>query len=118
MNFDKYFGRVYHIRNYNCAHLVVEAGTDVFGPRIGEMLRAYLCAPSERKSKLSDLKLGRWLKKPVDPCVVLFQAPGRIAHVGLFYKGKVLHINERGVQYQPLDVVSFGYPKVRFFTCN
>ncbi len=118
MTVDKYLGRTYHAREYNCAHLVCEVGEELHGPKLGEMLRGFLCAPSKRKPKLSDLKLGRWLKQPESPCVVLFQANDKTTHVGLFYRNRVLHINSTGVQYQPLEVVRIGFTKVRFFTCN
>lgn len=118
MSIDKYFARTYNAREYNCAHLVVEVWSDLFGPQLGEMLRSYLCAPSQRKSVLSHLRLGRWLQKPEDPCVILFRAPKQATHVGLWLQGKVLHITPQGVQYQPLEIVRLGHPKVRFFTCK
>jgi hypothetical protein len=76
-----------------------------------------LCAPTQRKVAKEDLRHGRLLKAPVDPCVVLMQRQAE-THVGVYLRGRVLHIYERGgVQFQPLCVATLGFPKVRFFTC-
>lgn len=58
-----------------------------------------------------------FLSKPVSPCFVLMQRRG-LAHVGIWWRGKVLHLLESGVHYMPLEIASVGYPKVRFFLCK
>jgi hypothetical protein len=115
---DKYFGRTYHPRLYNCAHFVCDVWGDLYGPDMENALRAFLCAPSKRKAVLSDLRALRVLEQPEDPCVVLFRRPRLPTHVGLWLGGRVLHLHERGVHYQPLEVVRMGYKTVRFLTCK
>ena len=41
--------------------------------------------------------------------------PGAAAHVGLFLRGRVLHIKQSGVEYQPLDVAIMGFKTHRFY---
>lgn len=118
MSIDKYFTRVYDPNNYNCAHFVCELWAELKGPEMGELLGGFLCKPSERVARKSDLKRFRVLTKPESPCVVFMQAPKAVTHVGIWLRGKVFHIlSDRGVQYQPLEVATIGFKQVRFITC-
>jgi hypothetical protein len=114
---DKYLDRRYHARLYNCAHFACEVWGDICGPELERALRAFLCAPSKRKTVLSDLRKLRVLDEPEEPCIVLLQAPKMPAHCGVWLQGRVLHLRERGVEYQRLEVVRLGFKKVRFVTC-
>ena len=117
MSTDEFMTRRYHKRDYNCAHLVVEVFERLRGPDVAQVLRAYLCAPEERRSRRADLRKAVVLHEPVTPCVVLMQRK-RETHVGVWLNGRVLHIMEgRGVMHVPLEVASLGFSRVRFFTC-
>lgn len=118
MSVDRYLDRQYDARHYNCAHLVCEVWSDIKGEAMAEMLRGFLCGPAQRQAKASDLRRIRFLGRPESPCVVLMQSPGQPPHVGVWIRGRVLHLPEKGTaQYQPLDVVRIGFRQVRFFTC-
>lgn len=78
-------------------------------------LRGFLCAETERKAIRKDLSAINFLPKPVSPCVVLMQRAKAAPHVGIYLENKVLHILEASVQYQPLDVATLGFNKIRFF---
>ena len=118
MSIDKYLTRVYHPKTYNCAHLVAEVWTDLYGSEMGQIMRGFLCAKNDRRVRLGDVRGVVVLEKPEDPCVVLMHTPKRAAHVGVYLRGRVLHIDRyKGPQFVPLEVVSVGYSKVRFFKC-
>jgi hypothetical protein len=114
---DRYLDRRYDKRHYNCAHLVCEVWADLRGPDMAEALRGFLCGPSGREARLSDLRRLRFLDTPEEPCVVLLQAPRRAPHVGVWVRGKVLHITERGVFHQRLEIAALGFTRARFITC-
>lgn len=119
MSIDKYLGRKYNARSYNCAHLVCDVWQDLKGPELGEYLRAYLCGESDRKVVLTQMRKIKFLDEPESPCVVLFQSPRQIAHVGIWIRGRVLHLLEgqQCVQFQPLKIAGIGFKSIRFFTC-
>jgi len=118
MSVDKYLGRRYDIREYNCAHFVCDVWRDVVGVGIDNVLGGFLCPPSERTAKHSALRSIRFLRRPADPCIVLLQHKLIAPHLGVWIRNRVLHIkSDSGVQYQPLDVVAIGYSRIRFFTC-
>jgi hypothetical protein len=43
------------------------------------------------------------------------QRPKTPPHIGVFLRGKVLHLKESGAEFQPLDVASFGFTKMGFY---
>lgn len=114
---DQFFGRKYHSQNYNCAHFVCDVLAELHSPEMGNLLKGFLCAKKNRKVLKEDLSKIKLLDKPIDLCVVLMQRPKAATHVGIFLKGKVLHLSKQSVQYQPMNVVALGFKKVRFFTC-
>lgn len=118
MSIDRYLDRQYDAQRYNCAHLVCEVWADLKGESMAQTLRGFLCGPAHREARISDLRKIRLLERPETPCVVLLQSPRQPPHVGVWIRGRVLHLPERGsAQFQPLDVVRIGFRSVRFFTC-
>lgn len=55
------------------------------------------------------------LKSPVSPCFVLMQRSQTIPHIGVYWKGRVLHLNDKGAQYQPLNIARGYFPLIRFY---
>jgi hypothetical protein len=116
VSIDKYLNKRFDSRTYNCAHFVCDVWADFHGENLAETLRGFLCAERERKAIRKDLSAVKFLDKPITPCVVLMQRRKAAPHVGIYIENKVLHILKHAVQYQPLDVASLGFNKVRFFT--
>ena len=116
--FDDYFNRVYDRDTYNCAHLVCEVWQDITGDNLSEALQGFLLPFKDRTATMSLKNKFKRSKELVDPCIVLMTFRGREPHVGIYTKGKVLHIREIGVHYQPLSMASFGFSDRRFYTCR
>ena len=113
---DRYFFRKYSRTNYNCAHLVCEVWKDWTGVDISGPMCGFLTGRGETKAILSNLRNFVKLDVPESPCVALFRSPKLSPHVGIFIRGKVLHITPRGVQYQPPCVVSFLFKRTDYYT--
>ncbi len=114
---DRFMTRRYHPRDYNCAHLVVEFFEQLGKAEVARALQGYLCAPNDRRSRKGELARFKVLDKPMNPCVVLMQNKGE-AHVGVYWKRRVLHIQkDQGVQYVPLEVASLMFKRTRFIAC-
>jgi hypothetical protein len=116
--FDDYFNRVYDNDSYNCAHLVCEAWQDITGDDLSEVLKGFLQPVKDRTAELSIKNKLKRSKELVSPCIVLMTHKNSEPHVGIYIDGKVLHIREIGVHYQPLEMASFGYSNRRYYTCN
>lgn len=118
MSVDKYFNRTYSARDYNCAHLVCEVWKDLTGHDIADTLQGFLTAPVTRRAQLSRLRTLRIVAEPCTPCIVFMQRRKCAPHVGIWVRGRVLHILENtGVQFQHLEVATLGFTRVRFIVC-
>jgi len=111
---DKFFNRV-STRKYNCLDFVREVWADMTGVDIAEALPGLQGDFSHRKGSLSGRKTFRRLESPVSPCIAVFQRRGDTPHLGIFYLGRILHLHERGVEFQPVCVAKAYYTKVRYY---
>lgn len=118
ISIDKYLGMTFDLRHFNCFDLVRDLWCELKGVDLGKQtpyeldVEALSIRADEIKMRLHELK------EPRDPCIVLMQR-GRIApHVGVFYKGRVLHINIRGAEYGELHHVTACWPKVSYYTTD
>lgn len=118
---DDYLGREYNIKTYNCWHFVC----DVWRDHTGVDLSEFAVRPDNRKELMTaglslastDCK-GKLLRLPTidDPCIVYFARPGILSHVGVYVRGRLLHIQERiNVCHQPLEQVSSSYTEIRYY---
>lgn len=117
MSFQYLFHRKYDRNNYNCAHFVVEVWRLLADQDIEPILSGFLLPPKQRKVALGKRRQFKPIQKPESPCLVAMHRPKSAPHVGMYWKGKVLHIHENGVEYMPVDVASRAFKTVRFYVC-
>jgi len=118
VSIDLFLGRIYNKKTYNCAHFVADVFLHEAGRDITETLAGFLLPPGKRTVDPSIKKLFTKLSKPADNAIVLMSRPRTSPHVGLFLRGKVLHLTEHsGVQFMPLHIATLGFRKVRFYRC-
>ena len=116
MSIDPYLDRMYIPRVYTCYHFVAEILKDRIGKDLSESL-AHLF--NTGKLSKSHVRLFTEVKVPTDYNIVIMQRPNvNPPHMGVFIRGKILHLHRKGVEYQPIDIASRGFPSVRFAKCN
>lgn len=113
---NKYLIKTYDPINYNCWQFAQEIWAELTGVDLGNQTPGTHSteAYTEKATEFS-ISLRR-LDRPTSPCLVLMQRPQAEPHVGVFYKGSVLHLRKEGAQYRPLSQVSALYPKISFYT--
>lgn len=114
---DSFFTRRYNRETYNCAHFACEVWTHITGRDITKELDGFLQPPKERRTDPALRRVFRKLDKPESPCLVLMQRHRSVPHVGVFVRGKVIHLHEMGVEFLPVDVASRGFEKLGFYKC-
>lgn len=114
VSIDPLFGRKYDINTYNCVHFLCDAWLLVTGENLSERMHDFLCAVSAMHPTKQGMRQFKRLPKPISPCIVLMRNSTH-SHVGLFYEGRVLHLDGGGVQWLPLNIVTFGFARVRFY---
>jgi len=113
---NEYLGKVYDARKYNCFHLAAEVWADLTGQDLikayGDAIRDGLEARRLNRQLVSGL---REIPKPQDPCIVVLQNPRETPHIGVYLRGRVLHIREhQGVRFEPIFFAQFGFKTTRY----
>jgi len=118
---DDYMGREFNWRTYNCWDFVRDVWKDHTGKDIGsrdfptiardDIKRFEEIAFKERLTVVTER-----IEKPEDPCLVVFIRPNVMSHIGIWVRGRVLHLRPQGnVVYQALDEVAVGYKELRWY---
>lgn len=115
MSIDEFFHRRYNRETYNCAHFAAEVWEKLTGESIAYKLRGILVPVKDKVISFELRHAFRRLQVPQSPCLVLLQRRKVSPHVGVFIRGRVLHLHEQGVEFQPLEVVSIGFQNTRFY---
>lgn len=117
MSLDSFFDRRYNRQTYNCAHFVCDVWRSLTGRDIGTELEGFLKPPKERWTDPALRRKFRKLEKPESPCLVVMQRLRSVPHVGVYVRGKVIHLHESGVEFLPLEVATRGFNKLGFYAC-
>lgn len=99
LDIDAYLGRPFDREHFNCWHLASAAWLELTGQRLDE---------------------ARWerLERPRSPCLVYMARRRAIPHVGLFWRGRVLHIHPTGTRFERLPDATRGFSQVSFHACS
>jgi hypothetical protein len=103
---------------YNCLDFVREAWSHLVGdPGVMARLQALSegVHAEDGRVVLSAVRGFQRLERPASPCFVVMQRSKTQPHIGIFYKGRVLHMKDNGVEYQPLPVVRRYFTKIGFY---
>ncbi len=116
MSIDRYLGARHKGGQYDC----LKFAADVWQDETGEDLMARLGGALEEGSGLEQAftRAARGFKRtevPVDPCIVLMRRPKTEPHVGVYIRGRVLHLTRIGARYVDLGVACLGYKSVGFY---
>lgn len=113
---DAFLDRVYNERHYNCLHFTVEVWRALTGEDIAERLDGLLSGPVADR-RIRRPHTGAFLSLPDrrSPCLALMQRARIAPHVGIYLRGRVLHIRETGPAFEPLEIATYGWKKVRFY---
>lgn len=117
MSVDVYLDRVYDRKSYNCGHFVADVWRDLTGQDIYEAVSGLAQPTGKGRAVLKQLRAFARLREPVSPCIVLLSPPRGLTHVGVYLRGRVLHITESGVGFDHIDVAAVGFNTVRFYEC-
>lgn len=113
MSVDKYLGAMYVDRTYTCLHFANDVWRQETGFELNAELFAYLNGGA---ANVGMRKSFERLSEPVSPCIVVFKPKGDgETHIGVYLRGRVLHLLRQGVQFQPIDIAAVGFKSFRFY---
>lgn len=114
---DKYLDRTYHRRDYNCGHFVADVWRDLTGVDISAAVCGLWAPTGQGRASLKQLRAFKRLREPVSPCIALLSPPRGQTHVGIYLRGRILHINPPGVSFDLLEVATLGFAHTRYYEC-
>lgn len=114
---DDYLGRRFDMRRYNCWHLVRDVWRDMTGVDLGDLTPRSLATPALAQAAGEAAEGDAFLRvdSPPKAGIVLFERPRWMPHVGVMFRGKVLHMQPDGARYQTLDAAARGFRDVSFW---
>jgi hypothetical protein len=116
MSVDRFLDRRYDPRRYNCLHFAAEVWAELTGEDAKERLDALIrAAIGEERLQGAAAKRFKRLAAPESPSLVLMKRRGSEPHVGVFIRGRILHITTRGVEFFPPAIAAFGYQTVSYY---
>lgn len=114
---DKYIQKRHSMKDYNCWDFIREVWIDLTGIDIGHRTPTNLSRKAMKERFEKEEYQFKRLTVLQDPCLLLFKRNKILPHVGVYYKGKVLHLPEKSNgKYEPLDIASLGFQEVRYYT--
>jgi len=117
MSIDIYLDRVYNRSTYNCGHFVADVWQDLTGQAIHEAVAGIAQPVGKGRAVLTQLRTFKRIREPVSPCIVMLNPPRGLPHIGIYLRGRILHITETGVGFDHIEVASVGFKQVRFYEC-
>lgn len=116
MSLDRFLFRVFHSKDYNCAHFAREVWESLTGENIDKKLGTMLTEAAKSRHFTTNLRREfKRLPAAVDPCLVIMRRPRSAPHIGVYVRGKVIHITELGVHYQPVHMAARCFNSVEYF---
>jgi hypothetical protein len=101
--------------NYNCFDFTREVWLALTGTDLTSKLLRLTGRFKERKGTVSGRREFERLKEPCTPCVVFMQRRFFEPHVGIWINGRVLHLKDNGVQFQPLPIACGYYKRFSYY---
>lgn len=118
MSVDKWLNKVYRDDKYTCSDFTREVWLDLTGIDIAPALQGLLQAHDGRGLRKAHVAHFKVLAGPCDPCLVVMQRPRSPVHIGVYLRGKILQITERGVEFRTVAIATQFYKSHRFITCK
>lgn len=101
---DKFLGRVRN-ETYNCADFAAELFEYLTDRPALYLVKGWSIESRSRLQRIA---------KAVEPCIVIMYQKRVTPHVGIFVRGKVVHLCN-GVEVSTVDVATIGFRNHRFY---
>lgn len=105
ISIDRFLGKR-ATRQYNCADFSAEVLEYLTGKPARYLVEDWSIQSRSRLQRLLE---------PDNPCIIIMYHRRITPHVGIYVRGKVLHLTNVGVEYQPVDVATRGFRNYRFY---
>jgi len=117
VSIDKFFGLRYDEKSYNCYHFTCDVWKHLTDEDLSQIIDDQMQTSGRLYRRY--VRQFRELDVPVSPCLVIMQNPNEVVHMGVYYKGRILHFSKGlGTEYMPPEVACRHHLKVRYAARN
>lgn len=117
LSVDPFLSRQYDKIHYNCLHFARDVWLAHTGVDITVALNNVF-DPRNRTNLRKTMEYFYRISEPIDPCLVLMHRHRLTSHIGVYLRGKVIHLSELGVEFLPLHIINLGFPILRYYLCH
>jgi hypothetical protein len=114
VSIDRYLGRRWSPA-YDCLAFAAEVWRDLTGEDLRGRLDGLFVPAAQREPALRHFRAFERLLEPLDPCLVLMRRPRSEPHLGVYIRGKVLHLDGAGAKHVLLGLTALSFPRLEFF---
>ena len=117
--YEKLFRCEYDRNNFHCVHFVIHATKEIFGLDYSPCFVGLTGSIDETlQTSRNTVIQNKRLEKPIEGCIVLMTYHTGNSHVGIFYKHRIFHLCEQGVQRITLEQARPLFKRIRFYEPN
>lgn len=100
---------------YNCFDFTRDVWLDLTGEDIGDRLQILHRAIPDRRATKADIAAFNRLDGPQSPSLVMMRRPRAVPHIGVFLRGRILHLRQRGAVFEPPFYATLGFKTVGYY---
>lgn len=114
MSIDVLLDREYDRQSYNCLHYAGDCWLHLTGDdRLSKVRESSLA----EQGLISVFRgMVRTVQATVAPSIALMETLDGQLHIGICWRRRLLHINEDGCQFLPVEALSAIYKNLRFYS--
>lgn len=113
------FEKKYSPQKYHCVHFVIDSAKMIFKNDYSACFIGLTGSLNESiKTSRNTVHKNKRIEKPVEGCIVLMTNYDNSSHVGLYYKGRIFHLSQQGVQRITIEQTKNYFKRIRFYEPN
>lgn len=118
MIIDEYIMRDYNDPSYNCWDFTRDVWMDLTNFDIGDRTPIPPSSISIVKRINRQKHEFEKLLEPLSPSIVLMKITGKLPHIGVYIKGKILHLTDSVAKYESISSLQINVIEMNFYRCK
>ena len=114
MSIDHLLDREYHREDYNCLHFAAECWSLLTGDKRLHVVREHQIQGQGLAGLFRGMTKHRAATEA--PSLALMETLDGQLHIAVCFRRRLLHINETGCQFMPVDAYNSTYRNMRFYS--
>lgn len=116
---NELFDCIYDPQRFHCVHFVIQAAQVLYQKDYAKCFIGLTGTLDETlQTSRSTVIQNKRLEKPIEGCIILMTYFNGSSHCGLFFRQRIFHLCEFGVQRLTLEQAQPMFKRIRFYEPN